>query len=394
MAALTCGGMGRAGRLDVWRRGLRSLAGFPGAWHMPIHLPFAFESFALYPIRRHVRRHPISGSHIHCHPQASEQWLAGMHTAAKERGLTIQYCMALPSDLVASMQFPHVTNYRASDDYAGSSVTNFNIQTSSLLGLAVGLRPSKDVFFSTSNAPANPYIRRLSPNHPTVPGVDLQLNALIATLSTGPVAIGDGPNATDRALVMRSCRADGLLLQADKPPTAIDAMYDGRPAPVGGFARAGGAQVWTTYSSIRPSRATADPNATLPTAFSSDPAAWSPSPASPMPSGLPTGSAVFRMLLSIDVAEPFAVDPAQDFYPGFDADGSGHVYLWEHEVARCSNGSAAVAGGCAMLVLPKLDDSHRPLDGFVRGAWFRRCGPVAAARAARAAICAWRHPPC
>lgn len=77
---------------------------------------------------------------------------------------------------------------RASDDYAGSSVTNFNLQTSSLLGWAVGLRPSKDVFFTTSNEPDNPYMRRLHPTHRTVPGVDLELNALIATLSTGPVA--------------------------------------------------------------------------------------------------------------------------------------------------------------------------------------------------------------
>ena len=77
---------------------------------------------------------------------------------------------------------------RASDDYAGSSVTNFNLQTSSLLGWAVGLRPSKDVFFSTANEPNNPYMRRLRPTHRTVPGTDLELNALIATLSTGPVA--------------------------------------------------------------------------------------------------------------------------------------------------------------------------------------------------------------
>ena len=70
----------------------------------------------------------------------------------------LRYCMGLPSDLLASIPFSQVTNYRASDDYAGSSVTNFNLQTSSLLGFAVALRPSKDVFFSTSNAPVNPYV--------------------------------------------------------------------------------------------------------------------------------------------------------------------------------------------------------------------------------------------
>lgn len=89
---------------------------------------------------------------------AAERWLAGMHLAARERGMSIQCCMALPSDLLASVLFPYVTNYRASDDYAGSSVTNFNLQTSSLLGFALGLKPSKDVFFTTDNSPANPYM--------------------------------------------------------------------------------------------------------------------------------------------------------------------------------------------------------------------------------------------
>ena len=41
---------------------------------------------------------------------AAEQWLAGMHDAAAESEMSIQYCMALPSDLLASMAFPHVTN--------------------------------------------------------------------------------------------------------------------------------------------------------------------------------------------------------------------------------------------------------------------------------------------
>ena len=54
----------------------------------------------------------------------------------------VQYCMALPSDLLVSLQMDAVTNYRASDDYAGSSITNFNLQTSSLL---VNTRPQHSV---------------------------------------------------------------------------------------------------------------------------------------------------------------------------------------------------------------------------------------------------------
>lgn len=276
---------------------------------------------------------------------AAEAWLAGMHAAALEQEMSVQYCMALPSDLLASLHFPAVTNYRASDDYAGSSVTNFNLQTSSLLGYALALRPSKDVFFTTDNAPENPYIRRLNSRHPTVPGVDLELNALIATLSTGPVAIGDGPGRTDRELVMRSCRQDGLLLQPVKPVTAIDAHYDGREVPAGGLAAAGHAQIWTTYSELVLHR-----------------------------SGQVPSQFIYHTLLSIDVDGPFAVDPRRDFFPGFDTrstapGGSGHLYRWDYNRMKCANGTDAVASGCVLQSLPKIDDRVRPILPFDSHRW-------------------------
>ena len=57
-------------------------------------------------------------------------------------------CMALPSDLMASLLLHSVTNYRASTDYGISDSTlplqprdaNLNIGASSLLGFALGLR--------------------------------------------------------------------------------------------------------------------------------------------------------------------------------------------------------------------------------------------------------------
>ena len=283
---------------------------------------------------------------------AAEGWLRGMHAAATERAISIQYCMPLPSDLLASLQHPHVTNYRASDDYAGSSITNFNLQTSSLLGWSLGLRPSKDVFFTTDNAPENPYIKRLNEHHPTVPGVDLELNALIATLSTGPVAMGDAAGRTDRALIMRSCTEDGSLLQPNKPLTGIDALYDGRGRPAGGLAAAGGAQVWTTYSQIT----TASPAAPMAAAAGAGAG-----------TGAGAGGAAVQtqLLLSIDVEGPYTVvDTELDFYPGFDPDAAPHVYIWDHEVtasaSKCVNGSAAVGTGCAATTMPALDDSNRP----------------------------------
>ena len=178
---------------------------------------------------------------------AAERWLAGMNAAAIGQNMSVQYCMALPSDLLVSLQNNAVTNYRASDDYAGSSVTNFNLQTSSLLSWALGLRPSKDVFYTSDNLPENPYWRRADASDGA--GVDLELHAAIATLSTGPTAIGDGPGRTNETLI-RAAAAYGWLLQPAKPPTAVDAQYDGRVAPAGGWAASNGAQVWTTYTSI------------------------------------------------------------------------------------------------------------------------------------------------
>eukprot|EP01047_Picozoa_sp_COSAG01_P005521 COSAG01_NODE_190_length_22595_cov_16.442301_7_plen_327_part_00 len=201
------------------------------------------------------------------------------------------------------------------------------------------------MFFSTSNEPSNPYMRRLRPQHRTVPGTDLELNALIATLSTGPVAIGDGPYQSNRSLIMRSCRTDGLLLQPEKPPTAIDAQFDGRPPPQGGFVEAGGAQVWTTYSRLAKVLGAA--------------------PSIQQVAGAEAGAATgvtTHHLLSIDVNDTFWIDTSRDFYPGFDNSTDRVLYFWAHELGRCANGSLAVASGCTLGPrLPALDDSRRAL---------------------------------
>eukprot|EP00439_Symbiodinium_sp_Y106_P008775 s3369_g1.t1 len=65
-----------------------------------------------------------------------------MDSAAAERSLPVQMCMALPSDLLTSLEFRSTTNYRASEDYASKG--NFDIGGSSLLAFALDLRPSKD----------------------------------------------------------------------------------------------------------------------------------------------------------------------------------------------------------------------------------------------------------
>ena len=178
---------------------------------------------------------------------AAQAWLAGMDAAALGRTpqVPVQMCMALPSDLMASLQLGSVTNYRASTDYGinDSSMPlqphddNLNIGASSLLGWALGLRPSKDVFWTARPNNCRNDDPKTDPKacgrwgaH-TNPGSNCELNAIVATLSTGPVGIGDKPGATNATLVRRCVRQDGRILQPDKPATTVDSLFALEQAP-------------------------------------------------------------------------------------------------------------------------------------------------------------------
>jgi len=96
---------------------------------------------------------------------------------------------------------------------------NINIGTSSLLGWALGLRPSKDIFWThrpdncrSTNATADPTACGRWGAH-TNPGSNCELNAIIATLSTGPVSIADKAGDTNASLIRRCIRKDGRILQ-------------------------------------------------------------------------------------------------------------------------------------------------------------------------------------
>lgn len=64
------------------------------------------------------------------------------------------------------------------------------------------------------------------------------MHAVVATLSTGPVAIGDGIGYSDVNLIMKSCMKDGKLLQPSTPALRIDssirqAVFGGNIGPEG-----------------------------------------------------------------------------------------------------------------------------------------------------------------
>lgn len=77
---------------------------------------------------------------------AATRFLAGMNGAGEALDVPIQFCMMQPSDILASLELNQATNGRASFDYQEDY--NWNTGGSSLLFWAMGMRPSKDNFWS------------------------------------------------------------------------------------------------------------------------------------------------------------------------------------------------------------------------------------------------------
>eukprot|EP01047_Picozoa_sp_COSAG01_P042685 COSAG01_NODE_3740_length_5746_cov_2.375421_6_plen_295_part_00 len=150
-------------------------------------------------------------------------WAMGLNQAGKQAQVAIQFCMAMPSDIMMSVHLDWVTNARASDDYAGGVDNLMNVPHAALLMWSLGIRPSKDNFW-TSNISGNPY-QRPTDSHPRNPGSNPELNTIAAVLSTGPVGISDKLGHTNATLVMRTCGSDGTLLQPSKPLTPSERMF-------------------------------------------------------------------------------------------------------------------------------------------------------------------------
>lgn len=138
----------------------------------------------------------------------AERWMANLHAAVAERNLTMQLCMASPAHLLDALDRPAATSIRTSIDYTPSiSKESYWPQffTVAMLAWEAGLLPFKDTFRTTEAHP--------------------QAEALISALSAGPVGPGDALGTADGALLLRTCRADGLLLKPDRPAFPLDAMF-------------------------------------------------------------------------------------------------------------------------------------------------------------------------
>jgi hypothetical protein len=149
-------------------------------------------------------------------PGRARAWQEGIDRAARERGITLQWCMGSPADMARTTTLTQVTSVRTSGDHGyiatpGQLWAWFCITNS--LARALGLMPFKDVFRAD----------------PEVAGDHGAPEALLSVLSTGPVGLGDRVGRFDAALALRTCRADGWLVKPDVPIAATDATIIGNP---------------------------------------------------------------------------------------------------------------------------------------------------------------------
>lgn len=128
-------------------------------------------------------------------------FLDNMAAAMAQQNLTLQYCMAAPRHLLQISKYSNVTTARVSfDGFQRANWTHFLY--TSRLARSVGVWPFSDNFKSTQ--------------------LD---NLLLATLSAGPVGIGDPVGAVNGSNLLHSARSDGVIIKPDVPLTPVDSSY-------------------------------------------------------------------------------------------------------------------------------------------------------------------------
>lgn len=131
-----------------------------------------------------------------------EDFMNGMARAARNQGLTVQYCMTLPRHyLQGGAKYPNVTTIRVSGDRFQKDRWKEFLYCSRLAS-ALGIWPWCDVFMSRETS-----------------------NILLATLSAGMVGIGDAIGDENVRNILRSVRADGVIVKPDVPLVPIDRSY-------------------------------------------------------------------------------------------------------------------------------------------------------------------------
>jgi hypothetical protein len=153
-------------------------------------------------------------------PGRARAWQEGLDRAAGERGMTLQWCMPSPPDIMQAAALRHVTSIRTSGDHGylvGPGILWTWFCYVNVIARAAGLWPYKDVF-RTDHGRTDESL----------------MEALLSAMSGGPVGVGDRVGATDPEIVRPTCRADGLLVKPDAPIAAITRCFARHAVMAGG----------------------------------------------------------------------------------------------------------------------------------------------------------------
>lgn len=176
-------------------------------------------------------------------------WLLNEGRGAYHHGINIEYCMDYTSVLLTSLENPTATHSRAGGDYLpGGASSQWRIGVTSIFLWAIGLYPDKDTFYTTTT--------EVIDDHSSAPFYKFQepyplTHAMASSMSAGPITPSDGVGGTDKALVMRMCASDGLLLKPDQPAVNIDSTWIQRTFGSGGPIGPQG-DVITSYTQVGP----------------------------------------------------------------------------------------------------------------------------------------------
>jgi hypothetical protein len=140
------------------------------------------------------------------HAQAAEnlndarEFFRNMAESMRAYGITIQYCMATPRHFLESLRHHNVTTIRVSEDRFDETRWD-DFLYGSRFAWALGVYPFTDVFMSSETS-----------------------NLLLASLSVGPVGIGDKIGEVHGVNLSRVARKDGVLVKPDAPLMPLDSV--------------------------------------------------------------------------------------------------------------------------------------------------------------------------
>ena len=132
---------------------------------------------------------------------AEDEFLDNMASAMAQQNVSIQYCTGTARHFLQSARYDNLTTARVSGDRFDRTRWH-DFLYASRLASAVGLWPFTDVFMSGETD-----------------------NLLLATLSAGPVGVGDRVGNLNAVNLLKAVRPDGVIVKPDHPLTPIDSSF-------------------------------------------------------------------------------------------------------------------------------------------------------------------------